>query len=197
MTRKALTDERYELIKAHIIDPDNSPLPDYLKDEMDRVISMAKVLDKNPTTKHAVAIHRTKFSNISETTAYRDAQLARKIYNSFHEFDYDFWLSWIINDITETIKRCRNRNTFQDDRVIAMEHANLLKAIGNRPEELPDPKRNEKHQFYILVNVNNQNIKIDLNNLHNLKEDTLHELNRALSGGREIDEQGAVEIMNS
>jgi hypothetical protein len=197
MTRKALTDERYELIKAHIIDPDNSPLPDYLKEEMERLVSMAKVLDKNPTTKHAVAIHRTKFCNISETTAYRDARLARKIYNSYHEFDYDFWLSWIINDIVRNIEKCRNSDTDKDRRVIAMEHANLLKAIGERPDELPDPKRNEKHQFYILVNVNNTNVKIDLNNLHNLPEDTLRELNRALSGGREIDEQGAVEIMTS
>lgn len=197
MTRKALTDERYELIKAHIIDPENSPLPDYLKDEMDRVISMAKVLDKNPTIKHAVSLHRSKYGEISETTAYRDARLARKIYNSLHEFDYDFWINWAINDIVETIKRCRNRNTYQDDRVIAMEHANLLKAIGERPEEMPDPKRNEKHEFYILVNVNNQNIKIDMNNLHKLPKDTLQELNRALSGGREIDEQGAVEIMNT
>jgi hypothetical protein len=197
MTRKALTDERYELIKAHIIDPDNSPLPDYLKDEMDRVISMAKVLDKNPTIKHAVSLHRSKYGDISETTAYRDARLARKIYNSLHEFDYDFWINWAINDIVETIKRCRNRNTYQDDRVIAMEHANLLKAIGERPEEMPDPKRNEKHEFYILVNVNNQNIKIDMNNLRNLEEATLRELNRALAGGREIDEQGAVEIMNT
>jgi hypothetical protein len=197
MARKALTDERYELIKAHIIDPDNSPLPDYLKDEMDRVISMAKVLDKNPTIKHAVSLHRSKYADISETTAYRDARLARKIYNSLHEFDYDFWINWAINDIVETIKRCRNRNTYQDDRVIAMEHANLLKAIGERPEEMPDPKRNEKHEFYILVNVNNQNIKIDMNNLRNLEEATLRELNRALAGGREIDEQGAVEIMNT
>jgi hypothetical protein len=62
---------------------------------------------------------------------------------------------------------------------------------------MPDPKRNEKHQFYILVNVNNTSVKIDLNNLHTLPENTLRELNRALSGGREIDEQGAVEIMNS
>lgn len=197
MTRKALTDERYELIKAHIIDPDNSPLPDYLKEEMERVVSMAKVLDKNPTTKHAVAIHRIKFSNISETTAYRDARLARKIYNSYHEFDYDFWLSWIINDIVRNIEKCRNADTDKDRRAIAMEHANLLKAIGERPDELPDPKRNEKHEFYILVNINNQSVKIDLNNLHNLQEDTLRELNRALSGGREIDEQGAVEIMTS
>jgi len=62
---------------------------------------------------------------------------------------------------------------------------------------MPDPKRNEKHEFYILVNVNNQNIKIDMNNLRNLEEATLRELNRALAGGREIDEQGAVEIMNT
>lgn len=197
MTRKSLTDERYELIKAHIIDPENSPLPEYLKDEMDRVISMAKVLDKNPTIKHAVSLHRSKYGEISETTAYRDARLARKIYNSLHEFDYDFWINWAINDIVETIKRCRNRNSYQDDRVIAIEHANLLKAIGERPEEIPDPKRNEKHEFYILVNVNNQNIKIDMNNLRNLEEATLRELNRALAGGREIDEQGAVEIMNT
>jgi hypothetical protein len=164
---------------------------------MDRVISMAKVLDKNPTIKHAVAIHRTKFCNISETTAYRDARLARKIYNSYHEFDYDFWLSWIINDIVRNIEKCRNADSDKDRRVIAMEHANLLKAIGERPEEMPDPKRNEKHEFYILVNVNNQNIKIDMNNLRNLEEATLRELNRALAGGREIDEQGAVEIMNT
>jgi hypothetical protein len=114
-----------------------------------------------------------------------------------HEFDFDFWISWTVNDITETIKRCRDRNTVSDDKVIAMEHANLLKILGKRPEEPVDPLRNEKHQFYIMVNVNNQSIKLDLNSLHKLPEDTLRELNRALIGGREIDDQGAVEIMQS
>jgi hypothetical protein len=197
MTRKALTDEKHELIKAHLLDPENSPLPDYMKPVLDRVISMSKVLDKNPVVKNAVQLHLAKYPDISETTAYRDARLAMKIYNSLHEFDYDFYLMWLINDITKNIERCRTNNTHQDRRVIAMEHANLIKAIGTRPEEMPDPKRNEKHQFYILVNVNNTSVKIDLNNLHTLPENTLRELNRALSGGREIDEQGAVEIMNS
>lgn len=197
MTKKGLTDERHELIKGHILDPENSPLPPYLQKELDRVISISKVLDKNPVLKNAVALHMAKFPELSETTAYRDARLAMKIYNSFHEFDYDFYLMWLINDITKNIERCRSNNTHNDRRVIAMEHANLIKAIGKRPDEMPDPKRNEKHQFYILVNINNQNIKIDLNNLNKLPEDTLRELNRALSGGREIDEQGAVEIMKS
>ena len=197
MARKALTDERYEAIKAHILNPEESPLPEHMQGQLDRLVSMSKLLDKNPTVKHAVALHRSKFPELSETTAYRDARLARKIYNSLHEFDFDFWQNWLINDIIETIKRCRNRNTAADDRVIALEHANLLKAIGERPDELPDPRRNEKHQFYILVNVNNTNIKIDLNNLHKLPEDTLQELNKALSAGQEIDDQGAAKIMRS
>lgn len=197
MPRKSLTDQKYELIKAHIIDPDNSPLPAEHQELMERVISMSKVLDKNPTIKHAVALHRSKYPELSETTAYRDARLARKIYNSLHEFDFDFWQSWIINDIIENIKRCRDFDSHHDRRIIAQEHANLLKAIGERPEELPDPKRNESHQFYIMVNVNNTSVKIDINNLHKLPEDTLRELNRLLIGGQEIDEQGAVQIMES
>lgn len=197
MPRKALTDHKYELIKAHIIDPENSPLPAEHQELMDRVISMSKVLDKNPTIKHAVALHRSKYPELSETTAYRDARIARKLYNSFHEFDYDFWQSWIINDIIENIKRCRDSDSHHDRKIIAQEHANLLKAIGDRPEELPDPKRNESHQFYIMVNVNNTSLKIDINNLHKLPEDTLRELNRALIGGQEIDEQGAVQIMGT
>lgn len=197
MSKKALTDERYELIKAHILDPDNSPLPEHLQEQLDRVVSMAKVLDKNPTIKHAVSIHRSKFKEVSNTTAYRDAKLARRIYNSLHEFDFDFWQSWLINDIVQNIQRCRDGDTPQDRRIIAMEHANLIKAIGEKPEELPDPKRNEKHQFYILVQINNQNIKLNVEDLHKLPEDTLRELNRALSGGTEINKQEAVEIMNS
>lgn len=197
MSKKALTDERYETIKAHILDPENSPLPEHLQDQLERLISMAKVLDKNPTVKHAVAIHKSKYPDISDTTAYRDARLARKVYNSLHEFDFDFWQSWIINDIIRNIERCRNHDSHQDRRIIAMEHANLLKAIGEKPEELPDPKRNEKHQFYILVQVNNQNIKLNLDQLNKLPEDTLRELNRALAGGNEIDEQGAAQIMES
>jgi len=197
MSKKALSDQRYELIKAHIIDPDNSPLPDHLQGHLDRVVGMAKILDKNPTTKHAVALQCSLFPEISKETAYRDARLARKLYNTNHEFDYDFWMTWLLNDIAENIRRCRKRDIPVNRKIIAQEHANLIKAIGQRPDEAADPLRNEKHQFYIMVNVHNKNVKIDINNLHKLPEDTLRELNKALMGGQEIDEQGAVQIMES
>ena len=197
MARKALTDEKYEIIKAHILDPENSPLPDNMKEQLDRVISMAKVLDRNPTIKHAVEIHKSKFSGLSDTTAYRDARLARKIYNSMHEFDFDFWQSWLINDIISNINRCRDSGTPMDKRVIAMEHANLIKAIGKRPDELPDPKRNEKHNFYLLVQINGENIKLDLNNIDKLPTAAVQEVNRALAGGKEIDEEGAMQIIQT
>ncbi len=201
MSRKALTDQKHEAIMAHIADPDNSPLPADQKEQLDRVISMSKLLDKYPTIKQAVAIHKSKYGEISHATAYRDVALARKVYNSMHEFDYDFYRSWLINDIIANIQRCSNKGKGKDShqysRVIAMEHANLLKVIGEKPEELEDPMRNEKHNFYIMVNVNNQNIKLDLEHLSKLDPNTLQELNKAIMGGNEIDDQGAAEIMNS
>ena len=78
-----------------------------------------------------------------------------------------------------------------------MEHANLLKAIGEKPEVLEDPRRNEKHQFYIVVNVDNTNVKIDLNNLKKIPHEILAELNSSLFGGREITDIDAQEIMDT
>lgn len=194
--KKALTDYKYELIKSHILDPDNTPLSVEQADLLNRVISASKILDKNPIVKHAVAIHLVKFPNIQLRQAYEDMRLAVKLFNTLHTFDYDMWLTWLINDIVNNIETARKRDTHQDRKVIALEHANLIKALGKRPEELPDPTRNEKHQFYILVNVNNQQIKLDLNQLNKLPEETLRELNRALTG-QEITEAEAVEIMNT
>ena len=197
MSKKALLDQHHELIKAHILDPENSPLPEQQKAMLERVVSMSKVLDKNPVAKNAIAVHLSKYPEIGSTTAYNDLVLARRIYNSLHEFDYDFWLNWALGDIIDNIKKCRDGNSSADRKIIAQEHANLIRAIGVRPEEITDPARNEKHQFYIMVNLSNKVIKIDQSNLHKLPEDTLRELNRALISGNEIDEQGAVEIMNS
>jgi len=197
MSRKSLLDTKYELIKGHILNPENSPLPDYLREQLDRVISLSKIMDRNPTLKHAISLHRSKYPDISEITAYHDAQLARKVYNSLHEFDFDFWQSWLINDIVENINRLKENPTPQNRRIIAMEHANLFKAIGEKPEDLPDPRRTEKHKFYLLVQVNNQNIQIDMNSLEKLPADVLKQLNEALTTGNEIDDRQAKTIMES
>ena len=197
MSRTALEDTKYELIKAHILDPDNSPLSAEKQYMLERIISAAKVLDKNPIQKQAVAIHQQKYPDLGRTQAYEDLRLAIRLFNTLHTFDYDFCRTWLINDIIRNILTCRNTKTEKDRRIIAMEHANLIKVIGEKPEELPDPKRTEKHQFYILIQNNNQQVKVDLNNLKDLPTAALRELTRAIYGGNEITETDAEEIMKS
>ena len=197
MSRIALENTNFELIKAHILDPENSPLSNDKRQQLIRVISAAKVLDKHPVHKQAVAIHQQKFPDISSRQAYEDLRFAVKIFNTFHNFDYDFWHSWIINDIVRNIDSCRLRNNAADRKNIAIEHANLIKVIGPAPEDLPDPGRNEKHQFYILIKNNNQNIKVDINSLKDLPTAALKELNRAIYGGNEITDIEAEELMKT
>ena len=197
MSRPALEETKFELIKAHVLDPDNSPLSAEKYELLERVISASKVLDKNPIQKQAVAIHQQKYPGISRSQAYEDLRLAVRLFNTLHTFDYDMWRTWLINDIVQNILICRNTKSEKDRRIIAMEHANLIKVIGEKPEELPDPKRTEKHQFYILIQNNNQQLKVDLNNLKDLPISALQELSRAIYGGTEITEADAEIIMKS
>ena len=197
MSRTALEDTRYEEIKAHVLDPDNSPLPEEKQEMLERVVSASKILDKNPIQKHAVAIHQQKYPHISRSQAYEDLRFAVRLFNTLHTFDYDLWRNWILGDIVKNIEKCRNAESEKDRRVIAMEHANLIKVLGEKPTELPDPKRNEKHQFYILIQNDNRQVKIDINNLKDLPESALRELNRAIYGGNEITEADAAEIMGT
>jgi hypothetical protein len=197
MSRTALEDTKFELIKAYVLDPDSSSLPQEQQLVLDRVISASKILDKNPVQKHAVAIHQQKYPDISRSQAYEDLRLAMRLFNTLHTFDYDFWRTWLINDIVQNINICRTKNNDKDRRIIAMEHANLLKVIGEKPEDPSDPKRTEKHEFYILFQIDNRQIKLDVNNLKDLPTAALKEISKALYGGKELTESDAEEIMNS
>lgn len=197
MSRTALEDTKYELIKGYMLNPETSELPEEQRELLDRVISATKVLDKNPIQKQAVALHQQKYPDISRAQAYEDLRLGVRLFNTLHSFDYDLWRTWLLNDIVRNIENCRNAKSDKDRRVIAMEHANLIKAIGEKPQDLPDPKRNEKHQFYILIQNNNQQIKVDLNSLKDLPTAALQELNRAIYGGNEITDVDVEELMNS
>ncbi len=197
MSRKALTDEKYELIKAHVLDPDTSPLAEFHQVILDRVISVSKILDKNPIAKHAVALHMVKFPAIGRRQAYEDVRLAVKLFNTLHTFDYDFWQTWLINDIIKNIEDCRKDGSPAVLKIVEMAHANLIKALGEKPKDIEDPKRLEKNAFYILIQNNKTEVKIDVDNLHKLPEATLRELNKVLFVGNDITEADAIEIMGT
>ena len=197
MSKIALEETKYEQIKAYMLDPDTAQLSDQLKQMLDRIVSASKILDKNPIQKQALNLHKQKYPEISQRQAYEDLRLSIRLFNTLHTFDYDFWRTWLLNDIVRNIEKCRIGNNDKDRKTIAMEHANLLKVIGEKPEDIPDPERNEKHQFYILIQNDNRQIKVDLNSLKDLPTAALQELNRAIYGGSEITDIVAEEIMKS
>ena len=197
MSRTALEDVKWEMIQAHFQDPNNSPLSLEKQEILDRVVSAAKILAKNPTQSHAISIHRCLYPTLSFSQASEDIRLAAKLFKTMHTFDYDLIRAWLVESILENIKWCRDRGTDQANKIISAEHANLLRLVGDKPEELPDPKRNEKHQFYILIKNDNRDIKIDLNTLKDLPSSALKELNRAIYGGNEITEADAEDLMNT
>jgi hypothetical protein len=197
MSDNPLEERPSEVIKAHFLDPENSPLPVRYQEMLNRAVSLTKLLDKHPVARNAIKYHRVLYPEISQSTAYTDLTLARKLFNNYQDFDYDFWLSWTLGDITANIEKCRSSGLSSDRKIIAMEHANLGRILGKRPDEPVDPLRNEKHNFYIMVNIKNKNVKLDLNTLHKLPLNTIQDLTRALLSDDEIDDQGAAEIMNS
>lgn len=205
MPRTALDEENYQLIKAHIIDPDNSPLNPEQQFMLQRITSAARILDKNPKQKYAAAILLKKYPEISRTRAYLDIQMAQKLFNTIHKFDYDFWQTWLINDIVDNIGRARTllasaKSDKQQGsilRVIEMAHANLIKAVGEKPEAIPDPSLSEKHTFYLMVHTKDGDVKLDYEVLRKLTPATLSELNKSLFSNTIDSEDTAFEIMNS
>ena len=205
MPKYALEDTNYELIKAHILDPENSPLSNEQKKMLDRVSSVAKVLDKNPIQKNAVAIHMAKYPDIGRTRAHLDVKLAMKLFNTIHTFDFDFWQTWLINDIVENIRRARNgiasasndKQVGALQRVIAMEHSNLIKAIGDKPTSVDDPKLTEKHNFLFVIQNNNTYQKIDVEKLRGLDESSMQEFIKAVFAGNQITDVEAEQMIKS
>ena len=197
MSYPALEDQNYQLIKGHILDPDSSQLSPRQQEQLDRLISLSKILEKNPNQKAAISLHMAKNPGLTLKYAYSDIRLAIRLFNTFQTFDYDFWHAWIINNIVANIAKCNNENTPASRKIIALEHQNLLKAIGERPTNLEDPKRMEKQSFYILIQNNKNTVKLDVDNLHKLPEATIREINRIVFTGNEITEQDAEDIFKT
>ena len=196
-TKVKLADQNFGLIKQHILDPANSPLEPALQNQLNRLLSAAKLFDKHPMKKHALALHRRKYPEIAISTAYQDLREAAKLYNTYHNFDWDFWQNWILQNISDAIRKCIDAGTVQHLKLLAQFQANLIKAIGVKPSELDDPTRHEKNQFFIMMQLGKKNYPLDLDNLEKLPTSTINELNRILFSGKDIDDIEAEEIMNS
>lgn len=195
MARHALEDQKYELIKAHILAPDDSPLPPDMQEQLNRILSMAGTLDRYPISKHAVAIHLKKYKGLRRTQAYSDCDMAKRLFPTIKNNQYDFWQTWLINDISESIRRCKNYHNIKAEKVIASLYNVMIKAIGEKPAKDIDPKLVEQHTFVLTVNINGVPTNIDLMSFLGLSPGARKKFTDAII--TEIDDDDAIKIIES
>lgn len=166
--RRRLEDLPYDVIQAHIMNPDKSPLPDLYKERFDRVIYAAKMLNNyHPSN---VSGKLQTLYRISSRIAKEDVSLAQELFKSKFEFDWDFWKAWQIKDLTETIKFCKEQGRMKE-RIAA--HKVLKSVIGERPEIDGDPKHMENNVFYVQLNNNNTTVNVPLNKIKGLSQEDI------------------------
>ena len=178
MNNKSIHDLDHQLVKAHFQCPDRSPLPKSKQEILDRALAAAKILEKNPIRKNAVALLRALYPGISRATAFRDIILAEDLFPSVHTFNYDIWNTYLMNSIVENIQRCEAINTIDAQETIVMEHANLLKLIGKRPEEQPDPNKDEQRQYIFYLQGLPSKDKMDIQTMADIPVSGMKELKK-------------------
>lgn len=183
-TKKALEEQSHELILAHILDPENSPLPAECQEQFNRVVSAAQMLD----TLHPSSVLprlQAKY-NVSINTARKDIRLSQELFKSKHQFDWDYWQQWQIKDLVETIRTCKLLGKHKE-RIAA--HKQLTAVIGEKIVGAEDPKRMEKNVFYIQLNDNNNTVNIDMSKLKGLSQAEVQDVVEAMIIPIETDDQ--------
>lgn len=190
-TKKELAQQNHTTILAHILDPENSPLPMELQEQFNRIKSAALMLD-NFHPMSCVQRMMAKY-NISRTTARRDIDMAQSLFKSNHTFDFDFWQQWQIKDLVDSIRKCKIRGD-EKNRIAA--HKALKLIIGEKVATDEDPRRMEKNVFYIQLNNNGTILNMDLNAIKGLSKDEVKTVVEALSAPEKTDEE-VVDILNT
>lgn len=190
-SKKTLDEQRYEIIQQHLVDPDNSPLPDYLAEQFKRVLQIARLLDDYPNDSHIINIMLAKY-RITRTQIRKDMQLARQLFKTQHEFDWDFWFAWQLKDQIELIRQCKLRGDLKQ-----WNNAKkvLLLMIGQKPEALEDPRRMEKNVINIQVNNMGQIMNLPLHAVRSLSQEDRELLVSSMY--EPIEDTQAEDIMNS
>ncbi len=182
----------WQIIKNHLSDPDHIQLSEEHRNMLDRVFSMQRILQRYPQPRTALALHQSKFPDISRRTAYNDLNYARELDNTYHSFDYEFYNNWLISDIFDQIQAAKAKG---DMKAWAAGHANLKKAIGERPMAETDPKLLEKHTFLIQINNMAGGIQMNIDEMEKLPAKIRQEIADAVF--EEITDEQAEQMINS
>lgn len=179
-------------IEAHILDPENHPLPERCQEQFHRVMTAAQLMDSHPDDGQVAKLLQEKYA-VSHTTCRRDIALARQLYKTQHTFDWDFWRAWMIRDQVELIEKCRAKKDFKAWNAAK---ETLRRIIGDKPEGVEDPRRMEKNLFLIqVVNQAGEKKEVNLGDVRGWNPKDVKSLIDGLSSP--IDAAEAEEIINT
>lgn len=188
-----LSDQKSDIILAHVLDPEHTPLTTMQEAEFNRVVQAAKLLDDYPNESHVLKLLRQKY-NISVTQLRTDIAHAKELFKTEHTFDYDFCFAWMIRDQIELIRECKLQGDLKNWNAAKK---TLRDMIGEKPEALEDPRRMMQNQFFIQINNGTgQPINIPLDKLRGLAPDDIQVIQQSLMQPITDDTQ-AEEIFNS
>ncbi|MCQ2257599.1 MAG: hypothetical protein MJZ41_06345 [Bacteroidaceae bacterium] len=188
----------FEIIRAHILDPANNPLPSDCKQQFDLVCECGNLLQEYPEDRQIMKVLRSKSgtSHLSETCLRNTIKLARQVYKSRFDFDWDFWRAWEIKDQVDLVARAKKSG---DLKAWNDAKKTLHSLIGEKPATVTDPRLKEKSK--IVITVNNYGSKdskpreMSLDDVRDLSEDEFEEVFDGVNS--EITVEQAEAIMNS
>lgn len=166
---KRLEDERFERIRAHILDPQQFPLQTREEEQqLRRVHQAAMLMQDYPNEMHVVRL-MLESNRVSRTQIRRDIALAKELFKTDFDFDWDYWRAWQIKDQIELIREAKLRG---DLREWNNGKKLLRELIGDKPEASEDPRRMERNVFYIqIVNADGRSMRVPLDSLRLSSED--------------------------
>lgn len=189
---RTIDEERFETIRNHILDPEQFPLQTVEEErQLKRVQQAAMLMQEYPNEAHVITL-MLQSHRVSRTQIRRDIALAKELFKTDFQFDWDFWRSWQIKDQLELIREAKMRGDLRE-----WNNAKKLlhEIIGEKPEGGEDPRRMERNLFMVqIINADGRTVQIPLDRLRYSAEDvsTLIE-----SMDAPINDAQATEIMNS
>lgn len=172
MANNSITKLHADDIRAHILDPANNPLPAGCEEQFRCVCDIAQLLDDYPSDSHIMKIAKIKHK-LSDDRIRVNIKLARELFKSRFDFDWDFLCAWEIKDQLELVKRSKqsgNLKAWNDAKKV------LHTLVGERPEGVGNGKRIDATVINITVSRNGVQQTLSLDNIRDLKNSEIEEI---------------------
>lgn len=193
MLQKLKQGTTYDRIYAHYIYPEEVELTDKELEQKERwTFAWTSILNERVTGK-VVEMLQSHY-DISAAQAYRDIKNGKRLFGDVNETTKQAERNFLSELALQTFNKAALASNYnQMNKAIA----NLikLKQLDQDDPDNYDEDEMKSHNYYMIIQVNNQPIKVDFNELESMTQDNKRKLAEILEDN--IDEVEATKIMES